>query len=551
MKANSIILFISIILLLALNIKLSKAQVENVFIYHPIYDFLLHLETRGLLPHYSHSDLPLQRNFIVKFLEKARSHESQLTNAEKKLLRHYEIEFNIVAEQEAVVFYSDTDSLQLFSKEIISQKEKFIYRYDSGNRIVNLQPLGEVDIMAENSAFGTDNALVMNYGGRLYGSLDDRFGYFLQATNGSLLSGSRDLVLQDQIYSQNIKFSVLESDIDFTESHATFQYDWFRASMSRESRQIGSGLFQNVFHSDLAPPVDAIVLGVQFETFAYKFMHSALVDYPDTTLGPPRGFDAVISDKYMAMHRFSIRPSWGEISFWESVVYSDRNMDLGYLIPISFYKSLEHAKRDRDNSIMGIDWTIRPIKGTQLKGSFLLDDIKFEEIGKDFWSNKTAFNSAVLFSYIPNITFGIEYARVEPYTFSHFKQENSFTNDGRLIGSYLQPNSEQFGFLLRWFFGYRYPFDFKARYMKHGRNEFDENGNLVKNVGGDPLQSIRPEDPLRVTFLDGDTYELIELEFAGGIDIFRGFNLQGIYQIQSINSDIFHNFRLRLRFGDF
>ncbi len=47
-----------------------------------------------------------------------------------------------------------------------------------------------------------------------------------------------------------------------------------------------------------------------------------------------------IPEKYMAYHKISLRPSWGEIAFVEQVIYSNRNTDLAYLNPIGFLKSI-------------------------------------------------------------------------------------------------------------------------------------------------------------------------------------------------------------------
>lgn len=542
---------ITLIFLLLLSIQSASAQVENVHIYHPVYKFLLIAETKGILPHYSHSDLPLRRNEITAALNKIRNSVDKLSRSEQKMLSLYETEFEITSRENAVLIYSDSDSSQVISADIFSDKEKFIYHYSDSVSYVSLIPLGEFDFMYQSSDEATKDALIMNFGFRLIGSWDNHLGYSLQATNGSLLSGDRDLAVQDAAYSRNVKFVYLEDDIDFTESHVTYQYDWFYASLSRESRQIGAGLFQRVFQSDYAPPVDALVLGVDFESFDYKFMHAGVIGEPDSALAIETGFALAIDEKYFAMHRFAFKPTWGEISFWESVVYSGRGPDISYLLPLSFYKSLEHAKRDRDNSVMGFDVTLRPVAGLQFKGAFILDDMVFDKIGTGYWSNKTAVNAALMMSYIPSMLVGVEYARVEPYTFTHFNSQNSYTNDGRLIGSYLLPNSEQYAMLARWYFGGRYPLDISLKYSRHGDNIYDESGNLTKNVGGDPEQTRRYVDSPNVTFLEGDLQETFEFGIASGIDIFRGFNLQAAYSLQNINSDVYHNFRLRLRFSEF
>ena len=113
---------------------------------------------------------------------------------------------------------------------------------------------------------------------------------------------------------------------------------------------------------------------------------------------------------------------------------------------------------------MGGDLTVRPIEGLQFKGSFLLDDIIFSDIGKGYWSNKTAWNVSLMYASKFNLDFGIEYARVEPYTFTHFDTLNNYTNDRMLIGTYLNPNSDETSFFMNWWWGNRYPITFRLSY---------------------------------------------------------------------------------------
>jgi hypothetical protein len=73
------------------------------------------------------------------------------------------------------------------------------------------------------------------------------------------------------------------------------------------------------------------------------------------------GVNTIIPPKYVAMHSFTFLPTWGEISFFETMIYS-RTFDLAYLAPLSFLKSLEHSLHDRDNAGMGFTAVVRPIK---------------------------------------------------------------------------------------------------------------------------------------------------------------------------------------------
>ncbi len=510
------------------------AQVENISISHPVYGYLERLENRGILENFSSSDKPFSKGKIQNALKSAKLAESELTNFEKKSLSLYLKEFDLDDRNNAIVIYSESDDKQVFSSRIFTNDEKYIYHFADEKHNVSIIPLANIDFYSQNYN-RCENFTVANLGFRMEGTLDSMFGYNLQVTNGRLINGSRELAMQDDYYSTNFKFVGLESDIDFTESHLRFEYDWFYANIGRERRLMGSGIDENLFLNDNALAFDAITFGADFKHFKYKFMHGSLLGLADSG-DYDFGFKGELEPKYIALHKFSVTPSWGEISFWESIIYS-RPIDIAYLNPLSFFKSLEHALRDRDNSLMGMDITIRPVKNLQIKSTFLLDDIKFEEIGNGFWGNKTAFNAGIQYVFPFSIDAGFEYSRVEPFTYSHFNPQNSYTNNERMLASDLLPNSDKYSLIANWWWGGRYPLRLNVSYMRHGRNIYDDEGNLIKNVGADPMLSHSPEVPDFVKLLDGEKVYIFDSSIQYGFEIIRGLNFRHRIGMKTVNGD--------------
>ncbi len=533
-----------------LSTSLLFAQVENLPVSHPVYHFLERYEAMGILPYFSTSDLPLPRKVIAEQLKKIRKYENRLSQSELRYLKEFEDEFLSDNIQRNVLIDSKSDSGSIFFKGIISNNEKYFYYYADSVNSVRFLPLASLDFFVKQSDLGGDLSVALGtLGLRLHGTIDDLLGYYLQATNGAVLSGDRELATEDNRLSHNVKFMRYNSDFDFSESSLRLEKNWFFASIGKETRLLGAGLQQRAFISTLAPTFDAIDLGTKFMQFNYRFTHASLIPYVKD--GFNYGFNAKLPPKYMAMHRFALTPSWGEFAFWESVVYSERTVDLGYLNPLSFLKSCEHSLHDRDNSAMGFDLTFRPLSRLQFKGSFLLDDIIFSEIGKSFWSNKTAVNASLMYASPWDFDFGFEYARVEPYTFSHFNYLNSMTHDSAIFAGSLQPNSDQFTFLCRIWHSIRYPIEISMSYRQQGKNIYDENDSLIKNVGSDPLESIRPGDPTKIKFLDGRREYTFLLGISAGIEIIRQFSVHCNYMMKSVNGDINHLIRFTLFFEDF
>lgn len=531
----------------------SYTQVEDIPISNSVYNFLMREEVKGLLPHFSMTKLPLQRGDIIDALRVIRSQEDRLSNAEKSALLRYEKEFRIAYEPRAVVFTSKSDSVHINFSNILTNADKMFYHYSDSLSKLSVRPVGVLDFIENFNENTSDNSLIGLFGLTFYGTLSKKLGFYFQAKNGKVVSGDKLLALYNPEYKRSVKFTELNSDIDLTQTHIIFQQDWFRAKIGREEEQIGAGLFQKTYVTNIGPPQDAISLAAVFKTFRYDFTFSDLIGYSDNPF--VTSVNSSIPQKYFIQHRFSLRPSWGEFGFWEGVISSGRGINVAYLNPIIFLKSAEHSLHDRDNSLMGFDATIRLIKNIELRSTVFLDDYNFSEIGNGYWSNKIAYNVAAIYATPLNLDFGFEYARVEPYTFSHFDKQDSYTNDGVLLGSILQPNSEQYAMLFQYWWGNRFPLQVNLSYTRYGANVYDSTGKLIKNVGGDPNITRRDPDPetgfpgdpyYGVKFLDGNLQETFSLKVNFTMEIIRNLNVSALYHLSIKNGFADNFFRIFL-----
>jgi hypothetical protein len=565
-----------------------SAQVEHVPVVHPVYEFLIHAEARGVLRYASTSALPLQRKEIVQALKQMRSQDSLLSGNERAALALYEREFRIQPAPRAVIFATPSDSTQLLFERIPTNDEKFISFYTDSATSVSITPLLSADFRTQFSssnspdvATGTSRVLVGTYGGRIFGTIDNAVGFFVQGTSGVRFLGDRALLLEDPTLRSNPTLRLFNpSFFNFTESHVRYDRDWFYASVGRETRFIGAGYRSRGIMADNAPPADALTLGGRFPTrdgvFEYRFMHFSLSAEPFDLNGninqQAAGAGTVVLPKFMAYHRASFRATWGELSVWETMIYSGRGVELAYLNPFSFLKTVGDYQRDRDNSALGFDATIRILPGIQFKGTFTLDDVELGRLGQGWWQNKIAWNAGVMVSpHESPFDASLEYTLVSPYTYTHFNRQNAMTQDGYLFAGRLQPNSDEISGQVRYWWGSRYPITLTAAYRKHGRNVRDAQGNLLLNVGGDVLQTIRRDsltgaylDSPTVAFLQGATDNVFIASLQAGIEIVRNINVQLLYRFTSaqvspvgtntigdLNTITTHFFGLVLRFEDF
>jgi hypothetical protein len=93
-------------------------------------------------------------------------------------------------------------------------------------------------------------------------------------------------------------------------------------------------------------------------------------------------------NKFMAANMFTFTPiKHVSLSFGNSVIYAEKTIQAAYLIPIAFYKSLDHlmtkgVRTQNQNSQVFASLSVRPIDHLQLYGSFFLDEVKFARFKK-------------------------------------------------------------------------------------------------------------------------------------------------------------------------
>lgn len=513
------------------------AQAEHVEVGHPVYGFLDRMQLRGALPEFSRSMLPLERKEVVALLRRLAGEGTTLSSTERELRERFADEF--VAEADG-----KQDRVELFGTALselpartLSDREKFLYfwRSESGESHFAAELLASLDYRALMNADGAANVTLAQLGGRFRGTLGGTLGFGLLATNGTAV-GTRSLALGDQQLRRNFNFADLDKDFfDFSEAYVSATWDWGSAAIGKEKRMIGSGISNQIVLSTNAQPFDAIQLAAHAGALRFLFLHGFLLSEKQTLeFGRP-----YYDSKYVAVHRVEADIA-GAVRFgvFESVVYSQREVDPAYLNPVNFYKSAEHAGGDRDNPMLGFDLATLFIPGWQAYGSWLIDDVDFSRMGSGWWGNKFIWQGGVMnASLLPNTDLAVEYTRIEPYVYSHRYAGNQYTNAGDALGVELAPNSDDWYAGLRHWLGAGLWLHFEWRHRRHGRNETDADGGILVNHGADIYQSLDYErDSETSPFLDGprDTADI--LTFTLRWEPWRNLILQGVFRHRDLRS---------------
>ena len=483
------------------------AQAEYVNVNNRVYDFLNRMNYLNFLKDYNSFQIPKTRNEIASHIKNLIPYQDKLDEPDRELLNDLLIEF------EYDLFGTFDNSSSLISNSsynFFSDYEKYFFFFSDDarfNLFINLIAEGEIISKKINSDDKFSSANVLNLGGEMRGSILNKIGYYLRGTNG-IADGSRDAILTKQELKYNFKLNETPDEhfYDETQAYISGDFDLVKLKLARDRMNIGYGKEKFLLGNN-SPLFDYLQLNLHYDFFSFDYFHAKLLGNTTYVVDTISGDYFSLQEKYFAYHRlgFNIHPFFN-FGVGEIVVYAERPLDLSYLVPLSFFKSVEHSNRDRDNTMLFFDFSSNLIPNSKIFFSFLIDDINIGKIGTGWWGNQTLFNAGIHSSpFYPNLAMEIkfEYLRLEPYTYSHRLNRNNFTQLGYNLSSTFQPNSELFLFGISYRFTNRMSLAVDFTYTNHGANIIKVDGTIV-NVGGDINLGHRTFDSETVKFLDGD-----------------------------------------------
>jgi hypothetical protein len=505
------------------------AQDEYVKSGDPIYNFLDRMEALHLIKKYNSFETPKTRKEIAGYLTEVIKNENQLNSTDKKILNDYKIEY----EFDLYGTLSNSQSL-IDGKgyDLLSQNQKYLYYYnDPGkfNLFINL--LGNGEFIGNNSSIPKLNGTAsLGYiGGELRGTIANKFGFDMWGINGNVF-GSRTTAALQQDINYNAKFNQKpdENFFDETQGYMTADFDIVKFKFGRDRLNVGYGPVKP-FLDDQSPMFTYLSMEISYKFFTFSYFHGSLLGQQTFVPDSVTGGENVVEPKYIGYHRIGFNLS-DAVNFGagEFILYGDRPLDFSYVNPFALYTSLEHSNFDRDNALMFFDYNNKSIKGLKLYGTFMIDDINLSKITTAGWyGNKFLYtaglNSYNLYSIAP-IDFKLEYIRLDPYVFSHRLNNTSYTNAGYNLGSFMQPNSELFFAQVDYQLTYRLSLSASYSFDIHGANPVDQNGNVIRNVGGDISLGFRTTDSEIARFLDGYREYLRQLQLDVNYEPYKEIN---------------------------
>ena len=450
-----------------------------------VYDFLDNMYTTGLI-NSNEFVKPLTREEIAGYLVQLEQQTESLTENEREQLNWYAKEY----------FYEMNKTEPAGKRTFLLEKDegerwRFLFYRDSlfsfyFNPVLNFNAGSKYD----------EFQWMRKWGFNSYGKIDNHFGFQIDFGENYLF-GKKYSSPYGPIKEQGYIVSHNYSDgFEFSETNGaiTYQNNWMTLSAVKQHFIAGSGDESQLILSSKAPSFAAIYLKLNpVSWFRFYYMHGWLLsgladssrsyfinDFNDS-------YRQVESDKFYVMHALQLLP-WDNLSFTlgESIIYSDRNVYFGYLIPFLFFRSLDHmftyGKGDSgNNGSFFFDVNYRPVNNLKFYTSVFLDEFSLTNLLKGAGSNnQVAFTlGGNLYSNVGGISLNtiLEYTRIQPWVYSNWIPTQTYENHFYILGDYIGQNADQLNLKFKAFFTPRFTgFRIFELYAERG------NGSRIESV---------------------------------------------------------------------
>ena len=189
--------------------------------------------------------------------------------------------------------------------------------------------------------------------------------------------------------------------------------------------------------------------------FRFTYVHGTLIsEVVDSSLSfttsTAYGTDyrEVYHPKYLAANIFTFTPTTGlQLSIGNSVIYDYRHPHAAFLLPVAFYKAIDHtlnARVNNMNSQLFFSVSSRNLKHLHLYGTVFLDEVAVDRIFNSDEHNFVSYKAGAATTILPNTRFWTEYTWTNALTFMHNIPTITFESNQYNLGHYLEDNARQF-----------------------------------------------------------------------------------------------------------
>jgi len=305
------------------------------------------------------------------------------------------------------------------------------------------------------------SALHKYWGGSMFGYIGKNFGFYanLRDNNESVgLEYPEYFTLREgHVYKNNPKGGV---DYFEMKGGVTVSWNWGSVGLLNDRFTWGNNYHGANILSDKAPPYPYLYLHLKpAKWLEFSYMHgwlnSNVIDsnrsYYDGDV-----YRITYRNKYIAANMFTLIP-WKRlnISFGNSIIYSDVNINPLYLIPFMFFNAVDATRTGyvdaaSSNSQLFFDISSRQIRHLHLYVTLFIDELKMSRVTDPDKQNFTSWKAGFKVSDFPisNLSFTFEWTKTNPMTYKHYISTTTFASNDYNMGNYLRDNSWEYYFAL-------------------------------------------------------------------------------------------------------
>jgi len=438
------------------------------------------------------------------------------------------------------------------SRSFFGYNASLYQKYDK-DIILSINPVFRIETVKDET-FQNKNITIQSTGIESWLTWKNRIGayvrFFDTAERGlKYLRGRQDIYGP---YAGNIIVDKQSVYYDETTAYIGYSGPLFSARIGRGRHQWGPGIYHNLFLSAQHPPYNYFELRFHYNnTIFFTYLHATLDPTPlekEVIYYSEEGKARKINHrKYLAAHRIEFLPlHWLSFGLSEAVIYGDRNIELGYLIPTNVFWSEGHDYKYDDNILWSFDTEIRFKKGLVGYGALLFDEMKLSEFGSDSPHNRAGYLGGVRWVHplgFPRHELLIEYIRLRPFVYGHWFDINIPTHFGYPLGTSLPPNSDELRTSWKIHIRPDFTLNFFTNFQRHGSTPQGQDpvGGSIHEIHDEKVNTNR-----KYPFLDGKREDLREIGLEGSFRLLERVELKAVWGMGKYINDNYKRFSFGL-----
>lgn len=435
------ILFFSLFNLIMWNTNLFCQEIPHPVKNKGIYDFLDELANIHVFSINS-AVKPYSRLFISQRLKEAEEKREQLNQRQQKELDFYLMDFGKELNED---LRKGAKAHWLNGSKLL-RKDLFYYKDSLFSLTIN--PIFGGEIFNNSSG----NATYWRNGAEARGYIQ-KWGFYASLRDNH----EKPLLGMPSYLTQREGGHYKGNDWSEMQGGVTYSWKWGNAGLVKERLQWGNNYNgANIFGGNNPTFVQMKLHISPVKWFDFNYFHgwlnSMVVDSANSywvTNSYGTDYRKVYHKKFIAANMFTFTPFKNfNVSAGNSIVYSDENINPAYLIPLFFYKSVDHSLTsgiDNMNSQMFFDLSSRQIKNLHLYATMFIDELSVSRFTRkdqwNFFSYKAGFRLTDL--PVDNLSFTTEFTYTYPLTFQHYVPTLTFQTQYYNLGHYLRDNSRE------------------------------------------------------------------------------------------------------------